>query len=587
MMAVCWLSVLILTAMFANYQTTTSDSSCKKFHAKKCKCKEDMKQRPMFQCSHLGLTEVPELPKTTFFLNLCHNKLEILRNGSFSNFSQLLTLLVAYNYIQVIELDAFRGLENLTQLVLDFNSLPLSAKIFQKGVFLPLTRISYLSMRNSNKAMKHNFKHDLIQFRSLNTSLHTLDASNITSVKWTRHIVGLNNLKILDLSYNLCTNIDKHFFANFNTLETLLIGHNLLGSLIMKDVKGKLLRNLHFVKKLDISHNSISFIPSKFFQGLSSLEIVDVSKNFLQTANFEIDHMKKLSQLDFRENLLTSIPANMLRHLHDIDSNNISIYLENNPLKCVCDDLDFLNWIVNEKNRITFANVEKTNCKFNGISRSIRDIKLVINALDKHCANYTIIISIASLSFAIFIIITITGLIYRYRWKLRYFYYMTKSRYRGYTSLNEHDSENYQYHAFLSYAESNLRLVKFTLLAKLEAEGLHVCIHHRDFMPGQPISANIAHAIHCSRRTVVLLDDDYLSSYWCMYELNMVRMESIYSRKGENILVLVLNEGIDKCKLPLELMDIIHSNTYIELPQDPQVIDASGICGRIKDAILG
>ncbi|KAL3848110.1 hypothetical protein ACJMK2_018989 [Sinanodonta woodiana] len=584
MMAVYCLSLLILASVFSNYQATSFNSSCKKFHAEICRCDEEMK---LFNCSYSGLTEVPEFPKSAVVLNLCHNNLKVLRNGSFSNNSKLRTLLLASNYIQVIEMDAFRGLEKLVKLVLDRNRLPLSATLFQNGVFLPLTELSNLSMRNINKGIRDNFKSFLPKFRLFNNSVATLDVSRNTSFKWTRDIKGLNKLKVLDWSYNQCTKIDKDFFQNFNTLESLLISHNVLDSLIMKDVEGKLLRNLTFVKQLDISHNSIKFIPSKFFQGLSSLEILKVSNNRLLTADFEIDHMKKLLHLDFRVNLLTSIPANMLRHLDDIKSNNISIYLENNPLKCDCDSVHFLNWINNEKNQITFVNSDKTTCKFNGISRSVRDIRLVINALDKHCANYTIVITIGSLSLALFIIITITGLIYRYRWKLRYFYYMTKSRYRGYTSLNEHDSENYQYHAFLSYAESNLRLVKFTLLAKLEAEGLHVCIHHRDFMPGQPISTNIAHAIHCSRRTVVLLDDDYLSSYWCMYELNMVRMESIYSRRGENILVLVLKDGIDKCKLPLELMDIIHSNTYIELPQDPQVIDGSGICGRIKDAILG
>ncbi|KAK3605773.1 hypothetical protein CHS0354_033977, partial [Potamilus streckersoni] len=584
MMAVYWLGGLILLVGFTTYQTTTS---CNKFHAKICKCTEDRIQRPMMHCSHLGLTEVSELPRNAVFLNLCHNKLEVLRDGSFSNFSQLLTLLLAYNYIQIIELDAFRGLENLNKLVFDYNSLPLSAKIFQNGVFLPLRRISYLSMRNINKAIKHNVKYDLPKFRMFNNSLHTVHVSGKASFKWTRPIVGLNNLKVLDLSYNLCTNIAKHFFEHFSSLETLLIGYNLLGSVIMNDIKGKLFSNLNFVRKLDISHNSISFIPSKFFQGLSGLEMVDLSKNFLQTANFEIEHMKKLSHLDFRQNLLTSIPTNMRRHLDDIKSNNVSIYLEDNPLKCDCDALDFLKWINNEKNQITFVHVDKTTCKFNVISKSFRDLSIVIIALDKNCANYTTVISIASLSFALFIIVIVTGLIYRYRWKLRYLYFMTKSKYRGYTSLGEHDSENFEYHAFLSYAESNLRLVRFTLLAKLEAEGLHVCIHHRDFLPGEAISANIANAVHCSRKTVVLLDDEYLSSYWCMYELNMVRMESIYSRRGEDILVLVVKEGIDKSKLPLELMDIIHSKTYIEIPQNPHVIDTSGIYSRIKAAILG
>nr|AVR52704.1 Toll5 [Sinohyriopsis cumingii] len=917
--AMYWLVGLNLAATYMTLHVTTSGASCNQSNATVCKCSEDSEKRLVVDCSHSTLTEVPELPRNAVILILSHNELQVLRNGTFSTLSQLLYLTLVSNYIRVIELDAFEGLENLQELILDSNILPLSAQVFPKGVFRHLTNLSHLSMQNiikdisqnlsypddafgdltslttlkidgilhpifgfgfnkltklrvlnftpkkcflntlSNETFLHlmslthldingchiesiqpgtfvplhkleyldmsnneklgmdgffnatfglqnssisilkarklsptfhigvfvknnifkflqntnirelyadsnnfqivengwanyypssleifsvrdnrfsfglyildltrcsgmkilyvdqqntahspfplsdkmitveknaedasftsdseyeqmkkmlfrrdavlkenfqynfsigvaatqpheihlnkikqrrdsfrqvieqtssltstrasgkekdsavssentysvgfsfrlppdlqefylqssNLRYDIKEFNFLNNSLQTLNLSGNALFKWTGPIVGLNNLQVLDLSNNLCSDIGKHFFENFNSLEILFIGHNLLGYVIEEDIDGEIFGNLKSLKRLDISDNRISFIPSKFFLGLLNLEIFDVSKNFLQTVDFEINHMKKISQLDFQQNLLSLIPANIRSHLSDVKSNNISIYLEGNPLKCDCDALDFLKWIDNEKSQIMFVNIYNNTCNFNGIIRSFRNLAILINDLDKKCANYTAVILIASICFAVFIIITVIGLMYRYRWKLRYFYYMTKRRYRGYTSLDETTSDNYQYDAFLSYAETNLRLVRFTLLSKLEDEGLHICIHHRDFLPGKAVSANIANAIHCSRKTVVLLDDDFLSSYWCMYELNIARMESLYSRRGEDILVLVVKEGIDKSKLPLELLDLIHRNTYIELPQDLQVIDTSGICGRIKDAILG
>ncbi|KAK3605774.1 hypothetical protein CHS0354_033978 [Potamilus streckersoni] len=919
MMAVYCLVGLVQAVIYTTSHITASGSSSSLTDATVCKSWKDSEKRLIVDCSYLALTEVPDVSQNAVFLNLSHNELQVLKNGSFSNLSNLLHLSLSLNYIRVIELDAFQGLENLQQLILDNNILPLSAKVFHKGVFqhlpnlshlsmqniikdtgqhllypddvfsdlkslttltidgiyhpifgsgfskltklrvlkltpkkcflktlsnetflhlmslthldisgchiesiepgtfLPLHKLEYLDMSNNEKlgmdglmnatfglqnssisvlkarklyptfhigvfvknntleflkttnirelyvdsnnvqivengwvdyyprslrtlsirdnrfsfglylfdlancsgmkilyadqqntahypfpssdkiftvemnakrasftsdseyehtkeklfkrdaghinniknkiytnattsktdeiqlgeniqkrdkfhelkehssrqirfqssgkesrssttsATKHSvafpipfhpdlqelylqsssLRYDIPELIFSNNSLRKVNVSGNALFKWTGPLVGLKNLQVVDLSNNLCSDIGKHFFENLNSLETLLIGHNLLGYVIEGDINGEIFHNLKSLKRLDMSDNRISFIPSKFLLGLSSLQIFDVSKNFLQIPDFEIDHMKKISHLDFRQNLMSSIQDNMRRHLAAVKTNNISIYLEGNPLKCDCDTLDFLKWIHNEKSQVTFVNFENNNCKFNGISRSLRDLVIFINDLDKKCASYTAVILIASLSFVLFIIVTGAGIMYRYRWKLRYLYYMTKSRYRGYTNLNEVGSDNYQYDAFLSYAESNIRLVRFTLLSKLEDEGLHLCIHQRDFLPGRTISANIANAIHCSRKTVVLLDDDFLSSYWCMYELNMVRMESIYSRRGEDILVLVVKEGIDKSKLPLELMDLMHGNTYIEIPQDLRVINTSEICGRIKDAILG
>ena len=62
----------------------------------------------------------------------------------------------------------------------------------------------------------------------------------------------------------------------------------------------------------------------------------------------------------------------------------------------------------------------------------------------------------------------------------------------------------------------------------------------------------------------------FLDSYWCMFELNMARMEAIYSRNGQNVLFLVaLESGIMK-RLPLQLMDLVYSKSYLDFPSDEE-----------------
>lgn len=128
---------------------------------------------------------------------------------------------------------------------------------------------------------------------------------------------------------------------------------------------------------------------------------------------------------------------------------------------------------------------------------------------------------------------------------------------------------SYDYDAFVSYAEEDQHFVHETFLTNIE-EGaeLRVCLHKRDFLVGNEIAANITDAIHRSRKTICILTNHFLNSYWCMFEFNMARMESIYSRDGENIVYLIFLEQIPSKTLPLVLLELVQSQSYVEFPND-------------------
>ncbi|KAL3847944.1 hypothetical protein ACJMK2_018833 [Sinanodonta woodiana] len=423
-----------------------------------------------------------------------------------------------------------------------------------------------------------------INFR--NSSITFINVSGNSFYKLVGPLVGLDRLKTLDISDNLCSYISDRFFETLNKLESLFLEDNILGLILANDTDGRILGNLSNLRTLVLSSNQIMSLPFQIFSGLTSLEFLDLSRNYLQTFNIRIDHMN-ISHLNISRNLLSSLPVDIQNQLTaQANINNVTIDLTYNPFKCDCSTLEFMKWVHDEKSRVMFVGFDSYTCNVNNNEQSFIHLDNLILGLEKKCANYTVAICILSISFVLFIAVLTAGIMYRHRWKLRYLYYVTKRRYRGYSGLYESDRENYQYDAFLSYADNNLRFVKYTLMPKVETEGLHLCIHHRDFLPGEEIAANIANAIHRSRKTVVLLDDDFLSSYWCMYELNMARMESVYSRNRETILILLLKEGIDKKKLPLELMDLIHKHTYIEIPEDFVHVDMTEIFNRLRQTII-
>jgi hypothetical protein len=141
----------------------------------------------------------------------------------------------------------------------------------------------------------------------------------------------------------------------------------------------------------------------------------------------------------------------------------------------------------------------------------------------------------------------------------------------------------FKYDAFVSYAEED-RLFIFQKLDFLEKENnLNLCLHSRDFIPGTNIADNVANAIHNSRRTVCLLTPNFLDSYWCMYELNMARMESIYSRDGDNVLCLVIIDKNVVKRAPLKIVDLLEDQSYLEYPGD----ETDDLCfwDRLRDTL--
>ncbi|CAG2218245.1 Toll-like receptor 4 [Mytilus edulis] len=131
-----------------------------------------------------------------------------------------------------------------------------------------------------------------------------------------------------------------------------------------------------------------------------------------------------------------------------------------------------------------------------------------------------------------------------------------------------------------------MKFVHEDCIQNLETDkNLKLCIHHRDFIPGEEITVNITNAIHRSRKTICIITKSFLESYYCMFEFNMAKTEGIYSRKGENTLILVFCEDILPRDLPLVLLELVQRRSYIPYHDDQR--GNIEFWGRIKEAICG
>ncbi|XP_052100881.1 toll-like receptor 4 [Mytilus californianus] len=386
-----------------------------------------------------------------------------------------------------------------------------------------------------------------------------------------------SSLKILDLSDNslevIKLNTKQVIFLN---LEDNRLGNYLANNSLWIQ-KSKL-------QYISLSNNSIYKLHITIFKGQKYLRVIDLRFNFLKNINFDMTSLVDLEILNLKNNKIKYLSDQSIKELDKVFKNNgnAKIDFSNNPLQCSCFTFPFLNWMRHSHKH--FTHFMHYRCEYeNGSFSMPHSFEDVILQLQLDCTNHSYLIISVSFAVLAFIAVLSAAIIYRNRWKLRYLFYTAKLKYTSHRNMEENLNE-YVYDAFISYSENDRKFVIEECIKNLEENGnMKLCIHQRDFMPGEEITQNIISAIQNSRKTICIISRSFLESYYCMFEFNMARMESIHSRNGKNVLFLVFYEMLLPEELPLVLYELIQKQSYIEYPNDEHgnVI----FWDKIKDAI--
>ncbi len=133
-------------------------------------------------------------------------------------------------------------------------------------------------------------------------------------------------------------------------------------------------------------------------------------------------------------------------------------------------------------------------------------------------------------------------------------------------SESSQPGDEFHYDAFISYSHKDSAWVRNVLLPRLEGEGLRVCIDTRDFEVGVPSLVNMENAVDQSRKTLLVLTPNWLSSEWTAFEALLVQTEDPAGR-GRRILPLMVRDCQDQLPKRLKMF------TYLDLT-DPTQLDS-------------
>ncbi|CAG5122549.1 unnamed protein product [Candidula unifasciata] len=316
---------------------------------------------------------------------------------------------------------------------------------------------------------------------------------------------------------------------------------------------------------LDLSLNQMKVLTKDLFYGIENLEYLRLNGNLFSDFVADISHLPKLKLLNLSNTELPCLSELVRTHIDQLAAarpGQIQVDMSGCPIQCDCFNQDFLKWMTNSP--AFDKNFTGYKCRY--LDTSIKHIgdgyKDALQLLTRQCAqNYPLYLVTVAGTLVISCLV-IGMVLYRFRWKIRYFYYAAYLKVMD--NEREEPNDQFLYDVFISYDSEDNAFVQRRLLPELEQRGLVLLVHGRDFVAGTSIPANIFRAVAESRRTLAVLTRSFVESYWCNFELQMATNEAVHT--GREVLVFVIKENIPNRELDVELLGYIKNNTYLPYP---------------------
>ncbi|XP_071090917.1 toll-like receptor 13 [Haliotis cracherodii] len=392
--------------------------------------------------------------------------------------------------------------------------------------------------------------------------LQSLHISNLLSLKSVEDLVfnstSLHNIYYMNNPpFTHARTIQGTFFKFTPNLRVLNLERTRLQ--LYGDKLRLFLQNLRNIEKLLMQFTDLSELPSGVFSQLKKLrELNLLGNNFPNLTSGVFSNATSIQKLTLNSCNIKMIkedtfPLNFRLSVKEIG-------LASNHFTCTCDLLWFRNWMkeVIANKSIKFSNYpDGYVCAYPDGKR----IRLAYyNPTEKSCAVVKLYAVILTIALSVCLVFTVTALVvYRYRWHLLYWISLLRPKRRR---QQRHPPEDMKYDAFVSYSNPDGDWVYDELLDFLEGEvGLRLCEHSRDFAAGRFIIDNVFDAMETSRKTILVISNEYMKSDWCKFELQVALSSHL---KNDIEIAVILLEQIQPCHVTSTLRALMISTTYIE-----------------------
>ncbi|NXJ86828.1 TLR7 protein, partial [Trogon melanurus] len=524
------------------------------------------------------------------------------------------TLDLSRNNIFFINPLDFHGLSFLKCLNLSGNAI---SQTLNGSEFSYLSGLKYLDFSKNRIDLLYSTAFEelkLLEVLDLSNNEHYFLVEGATHVlSFMKNLVHLKKLMMNGNEIATTTNTGMES----KSLQILEFRGNRLNVLWM-DGNAKYLsffKNLSRLEQLDISFNSLSFLPPGVFEAMPpELKILNLTNNQLKSFKWgELHYLKKLQTLDLSNNLLSTVPRELsncsstlqelmlrnnriqrltkhflrgaftLKYL-DLSSNKIEIIkkssfpenvinnlkmllLHGNPFKCNCEAVWFVWWINQTQVTIPLLATDVT-CAGPGAhrGRSVVFLDLYTCELD---TSYVILYALSASAVLGLMVFTVIN--HLYFWDMWYSYHYCTAKLKGYRRLSLPDA---CYDAFIAYDNDDAAVTEWVLqelVVRLEdqkARQFNLCLEGRDWLPGQPVFDNLSQSIQLSKKTVFVLTNRYIQSGSFRTAFYMAH-QRLLDEKMDVIVLIFLEQVLHKSRY-VRLRKRLCRSSVLEWPTNPQ-----------------
>ncbi|XP_075989892.1 uncharacterized protein LOC142985543 [Anticarsia gemmatalis] len=260
-----------------------------------------------------------------------------------------------------------------------------------------------------------------------------------------------------------------------------------------------------------------------------------------QLESIDFSPTESLKVLDLSNNFITNVPIEFLE-------GDISLYLGNNPITCDC-------WHVNDiimlKRYQNLMDYDKIVCS-NDVYLNELDVTVLCNSLYAAITGALVFMSMLLIMTVLFL------LLYKYWYEVKV---ILHDRF-GDKIVTRSDMKK-KYHLFISFAHQNYIYIKL-LVDRLETEFKQkICLHFRDWEPGESIPQQIINTVNNSCKTVIFLTNEFLDSDWANLEFRTAYELTLKDHRNRVIIILLDEDLVHDPRLSKELRAYLTTHTYL------------------------
>ncbi|KAH8383043.1 hypothetical protein KR009_006458 [Drosophila setifemur] len=310
------------------------------------------------------------------------------------------------------------------------------------------------------------------------------------------------------------------------------------------------------VMELYLENNTITKLPPGNTAGYEKVTSLYLAGNNLTQIDVgQLPH--RLDHLDLRRNQLKGLNKTLLGYLNRTMLQG-SLKLSGNPWICDCDSKSLLLFTQDNFERI----VDRSEMMCMNAEVPTRMVELSTN--DICPTDMGLFIALAMVIGLAGILAGFTAaLYYKYQTEIKIWLY-AHNLLLWFVTEEELDKDK-KFDAFISYSHKDQSFIEQYLVPQLEhgPQKFQLCVHERDWLVGGFIPENIVRSVADSRRTIIVLSQNFIESEWARMEFRAAHRSALNEGRAR-IIVIIYSDIGNVDNLDEELKAYLKMNTYLK-----------------------